>query len=544
MLSAILAALLTFTPSFGETGTLNQLSLWKYDGTNITQSVASRPIKLTGLTSLDCLGTNGSGVLQAGTCGSGSGGLSTTSPWTAGFLAYVNSDAAVTSVATTTLTASSPLSLSNTVVKVGGSNSVLSLDTSGSWTGNAGTATALAANGANCAAGLFPLGVSTLGAVESCTDAWTEAENTAAAYFDNITDFTGTLTDTKICTYDLAGGEIDCDSDAGASYTAGDALTLTGTDFDFDGGATPSGDLGGTWASPTVTDDSHAHTAGTISGLGTADISGLDISDDTNATAGDCLTLTDDDFDVDDCFILNTGDVGTGAYTFPYASTTALTTTGQVDFDSLTSAIILTGAGGVLAEYGGTSCTNQFINALSALGAATCATVQSEDINLGDTFSWNGVMDMGGAVVEISNGANPTADDPGELAHDTTDMMLILDDTVVAKGTNKIWSATIASTSPAFISSGLLPFPIQLDGYTITAIRCYVVSGTSKVIAIEDASANSSEDITCATTATSDDGSITNATYTAAELGNIDFGATSGAVDYVSISVFGTWTRE
>lgn len=43
-------------------------------------------------------------------------------------------------------------------------------------------------------------------------------------------------------------------------YTAGDALTLTGEDFDFDGGATPQGELGGTWASPTL-DDSVAVTS-------------------------------------------------------------------------------------------------------------------------------------------------------------------------------------------------------------------------------------------------------------------------------------------
>lgn len=36
-------------------------------------------------------------------------------------------------------------------------------------TGNAGTATALAANGANCSAGQYPLGVDSSGAVESCT---------------------------------------------------------------------------------------------------------------------------------------------------------------------------------------------------------------------------------------------------------------------------------------------------------------------------------------------------------------------------------------
>lgn len=67
-------------------------------------------------------------------------------------------------------------------------------------------------------------------------------------------------------------------NDAGfeAGLTAGDALTRTGNDFDFDGGTSPGGSLGGTWASPTI----------------------------------------------DDLFILNTGDVGTGSYTFPYASST------------------------------------------------------------------------------------------------------------------------------------------------------------------------------------------------------------------------------
>ena len=44
----------------------------------------------------------------------------------------------------------------------------------GALTGNADTATALASNGANCNAGLYPLGVDASGAVESCTDATTE----------------------------------------------------------------------------------------------------------------------------------------------------------------------------------------------------------------------------------------------------------------------------------------------------------------------------------------------------------------------------------
>ena len=49
----------------------------------------------------------------------------------------------------------------------------------------------------------------------------------------------------------------------------------------------------GDWA---VEDDSHAHTG--------ASLSGIDISEDTNLTAGDYITLNDDDLDVDN--MLNT----------------------------------------------------------------------------------------------------------------------------------------------------------------------------------------------------------------------------------------------
>lgn len=158
-----------------------------------------------------------------------------------------------------------------------------------------------------------------------------------------------------------------------------------------------------------------------------------------------------------------------------------------------------------------------------------------------------GAWDFGGATsLEIPNGTNPTVDTVGEIGLDTTDNQLLIGSApyVIQTQNVKIWSVTIASTSPAFISGGLLKVPTQLDGYTMTAIRCSVQSGTSKVIAVEDESTNSTEDITCATSVTSDDGSITNATATAAEEMYIDFGATTGTVDYVSISVFGNWSRE
>lgn len=73
----------------------------------------------------------------------------------------------------TNLAANSPLSLTG---------DTLSLDTSGTWSGNAGTASALAANGTNASAGSAILGVDAAGNAEGAFDVWTEAENTAAAY--------------------------------------------------------------------------------------------------------------------------------------------------------------------------------------------------------------------------------------------------------------------------------------------------------------------------------------------------------------------------
>lgn len=111
-------------------------------------------------------------TLSATGGGGGSGTVGTSSIPSVGSLAYWTSagfPSLLGSIATTTVTATSPLALSNTVWKVGGSNAVLSLDTSGTWSGNAGTASALAANGANCTAGSYPLGVDASGAVETCT---------------------------------------------------------------------------------------------------------------------------------------------------------------------------------------------------------------------------------------------------------------------------------------------------------------------------------------------------------------------------------------
>lgn len=54
-----------------------------------------------------------------------------------------------------------------------------------STTGNASTASALAANGSNCSAGSYPLGVDENGAVEGCTDATTEIDSAISIHASN-----------------------------------------------------------------------------------------------------------------------------------------------------------------------------------------------------------------------------------------------------------------------------------------------------------------------------------------------------------------------
>lgn len=86
------------------------------------------------------------------------------------------------------------------------------------------------------------------------------------------------------------------------------------------------------------------------------------------------------------------------------ATSTNLTVTGNFIVEPLTSALVLTGTGGAFAEYAGTSCTNQFVRSLSALGAATCATVANTDLA-------NSSVSYGGVTVALgASDATPAFD--------------------------------------------------------------------------------------------------------------------------------------
>lgn len=110
---------------------------------------------------------------------------------------------------------------------------------------------------------------------------------------------------------------------SGTTYYGGTDITLTGATFDIDSTVTRdtewdsvseinaatadedfllqsttfNGDVTGAYGATVVGNDSHTH--------GTSTIAGLDISADTNLSAGDFITLTDDDLDVDTAAVSN-----------------------------------------------------------------------------------------------------------------------------------------------------------------------------------------------------------------------------------------------
>jgi hypothetical protein len=76
----------------------------------------------------------------------------------------------------------------------------------------------------------------------------------------------------------------------------------------------------------------------------------------------------------------NNGFISNGSSTQVWSNIGSSTAT-TFAVPSLTSALLLTNGNGLFAEYAGTSCTNQFLRSLDALGAATCATVGTADVS-------------------------------------------------------------------------------------------------------------------------------------------------------------------
>lgn len=262
---------------------------------------------------------------------------------------------------------------------------------------------------------------------------------------------------------------------------------------------------------------------------------------------------------------VNTGNLG---------STTAQTlNANSLAVSGLISAITLTNANGVFSAYAGTSCTNQFPRSLSALGAATCATVVAGDVDLADLTATNGTLTFSGTYdgqvartigLNLGSSNEWTASTTISAILNVEALSLTASGTISILNTNTanigsstaqqlnvnscngcereikpIYQFRVASTTFGFDSGGYIDLPAREFAYTITDINCYVRGGTSKVINVSHGGTPDTETITCATTKTDDDGSIANGAVTAGELMRIEMGATSGVVDAVLITISG-----
>lgn len=111
--------------------------------------------------------------------GGGSGTVTSVSVTTANGVSGSVATATTTPAITLTLGAITPTSVAASGTVTGSNLSGTNTGDQTTITGNAGTATALAANGANCSAGQFPLGVNASGASENCTALPTTIAGTA-----------------------------------------------------------------------------------------------------------------------------------------------------------------------------------------------------------------------------------------------------------------------------------------------------------------------------------------------------------------------------
>jgi hypothetical protein len=284
------------------------------------------------------------------------------------------------------------------------------------------------------------------------------------------------------------------------NLTAGDALTLNDDDLDFDGGTAPAGELGGSWASPTV-DSTHSgsahHSAVTVSGtpnyitLSGQDIvrGTVDISDDTNLAAGTLLTLTDDTMAV-------------SVSTLTVDNFCLYRSSGKIACNS-------TGGGGGISnvvedttpQLGGILDLNGFF--LSGSGTV---------------FQYSGDTDVN-FTLDAGTGEYKFSDTNGDVvftigAVDTTN-----DGDVTLTG-GLIGGAKFSKTIPRPITADdgvplfVSEFAIDLD-----YIYCetYPVTAATVSIWLHDESGNATETIVCSNAGTSDDGSIANGTFTANE---------------------------
>lgn len=462
--------------------TIGQIPYWTGNGTPSTLgSVATGTITCTGSASCSTAGLSVIGgnltITGSATGGSGVGTVSTSTSPTIGQLSYWTSKDAWPetqgSVGTTTLTATAPLALDNPVAKVGGSNSVLTCTTAAS--GVAGCLSNTAFDTFNNKADL---------------------SSAMTGTFDGVDFGNGTLAQNAI----WVGGAAAIPSELSLG-TAGYILASSGGTLSYIATTTIplGGDVTGTLSATVVGNDSHDHTASTISGLGVSDFSSANISQWTNDSGYKTFAWP---------FTANTNYNSTSTtigFLNGLFSTASSTFSNNLFFSSLSQGFLYTGSNGIVKTIASTSAG--FL------------------LDTGDTGT--GVYDFGGATsFEIPNAASPTVDASGEIAVDGTSGQLIYYNgakKVLVQDRFPVFGVSTTTTWTATTTQFLGPAGLAQTWNTVRCetdagfIGVSIYDGTNRMNYFEASS-------TIGTITLS-----TNNTFTAGESRRVDFGTTTTA---------------
>lgn len=179
--------------------------------------------------------TGGSGLCDGSDDGGSGGGLATTTPWTTGNLVQVTDNGTVNSIATSSLGLPTFSTLDAYLSTTSAAATYYLASNPAGYTTNTGTVTSVAQT--------VPTGFTVTGSPVTTT-------GTLAISYDTGYGAILTASTTEWSSFYATPS---------SRITAGDALTWSGNTLNFDGGNSPGGELGGTWASPTL-DDSLAVT--------------------------------------------------------------------------------------------------------------------------------------------------------------------------------------------------------------------------------------------------------------------------------------------
>jgi hypothetical protein len=146
------------------------------------------------------------------------------------------------------------------------------------------------------------------------------------------------------------------------------------------------------------------------------------------------------------------------------------------DTSAVGASILLGATGGGFAAYGGASCTNQFLTALSAAGAGTCGSVVNADLTAGTFTSITGV----GALAAGSLASGFTVVGP---ALGGTGVANNSANTITFSGSFGITITLSATTSVTFPTSGTLATTANINSAlpNITAAQLYGGTGGAGV---------------------------------------------------------------